>query len=124
MLKSFCVKSNNKNILNYLLNSFKENCPSNFCMSKNSFKNYNNVIFHYTGNSEELYIDYVADLLRYTILYYYENKIIKNIINYNYFYFSEKEKNLILDLCIDYLNEPNNPDAQSRKNIIDRKSVV
>lgn len=118
MLKSFCIKSNNQKILNYLQNTFKQNCPNNFCMSQNSFKNYNNVIFHYTGNSEELYIDYISDILRYAVIYYYENKLIKNIINYNYFYFSDKEKKLIFNLCVDYLAEDNNSDSESRKNIV------
>lgn len=118
MIKSFCVKTNNKAILNYLLNNFKHDVPNNFYLSKNSFRIYDNVIFHYTGNSEELFFSYVADILKQTILKFYEKKIVSNIINFNYFYFSDIEKKKIFDLCIELLNEKENIEAVSRTNVI------
>lgn len=118
MLKSFCVKTNNKKILNCLLKSFKQNTPNNFYLSKKSFKIYENVIFHYTGEHAELFYDYIANLLTDIILNFYESKLIKKIINFNYFYFSESEKKQIYNLCIESLAEYDNFSANSRSNII------
>ena len=118
MLKSFCLKTNNKSIISYLLSSFKKDIPNDFCLSKKSFKIYENVIFHYTGDYEELYVDYVADKIKDVILNFYENKLITNILNYDYFYFSDIERKEIFKSCIESLNDTNNTDANSRKNII------
>lgn len=118
MLKSFCIKTNNQSIINYLLSIFKKDTPEHFCLSKNSFKIYENVIFHYFGNSEELFYDYVSDCLKNTILKFYEAKLLSNLIEYNYFYFSELEKKQILDLCIDALSEEDNHNIWERKNVV------
>lgn len=118
LIKSFCIKTNNEFILDYLLNNFKYNIPNKFYLSRNSFKIYDNVIFHYTGDSEELFVNYTSNLLKDVILKFYENKIINNIINFNYFYFSDIEKKKIIELCIENLNENNNSDVISRKSIL------
>ncbi len=117
MLKSFCIKTNNSSIIDYLLSTFKKDTPENFYLSKNSFKIYDNVIFHYVGNSEELFYDYVSECLKNVIIRFYEPKLFSNLINYNYFYFSDSEKKLILDSCIDILLEEDNHNVFERKKV-------
>lgn len=117
MLKSFCIKTNNKSVLNYLLSSFKKDLPNNFYLYKNKFKIYENVIYHYTGNSEEMFLDYVSDCLKNVVINFYEKKLISNILDYNYFYFSNLEKQEILKACDEYLSIPNQ-DVIERKNVL------
>lgn len=47
-MKSFCIKANNKQIINYLINDFSNIKMNHIFISQNSFKIYDNVIIHYT----------------------------------------------------------------------------
>lgn len=47
-MKSFCIKTNNEQIINYLINEFSNIQMNNTFISRNSFKIYDNVIIHYT----------------------------------------------------------------------------
>ena len=49
MLKSFCIKTNNNRIVNYLLNKFEDVELENIYISKLHFKLYYNFIIHYKG---------------------------------------------------------------------------
>ena len=117
MIKSFCIKSNNKDILNYLLGSFKGSSPDDFYLSKCKFKVYNNIILHYTGNDESVFYTYVSSLIQHSILRFYEPKLIRNIINFDYFYFSDTEKDEIFELTQEILAEPSSL-ATSRLNVL------
>lgn len=117
MIKSFCIKSNNKDILNYLLGSFKGSSPDNFYLSKSKFKVYHNIILHYTGNDSSVFYTYVASLIQHTILKFYEPKLICNTINFDYFYFSDSEKDEIYDISQELLAEPTSI-ASSRLNVL------
>lgn len=117
MIKSFCIKTNNKNILNYLVGSFKRNTPSNFYLSKHKFKIYNNIIIHYTGNDVTLFYNYISSLIQHAILKFYEDKILYNFINYDYFYFTDTEKDTIFDISKQLLKE-NESIYNSRLNIL------
>ena len=117
MIKSFCIKSNNKEILNYLLSSFKGSSPDNFYLSKNKFKVYHNIILHYVGNDATVFYTYVSSLIEHVILKYYEPKLIHNIINFDYFYFMESEKEQIYDITQELLSEKSNL-TSSRLNVL------
>ena len=117
MIKSFCIKSNNEKILNYLLGNFKSSSPDNFYLSKNKFKVYNNIILHYKGTDVSKFYTYISSLIEHTILKFYESKLIYNTINYEYFYFTDAEKELIFKLTQNLLKE-NNTIASSRLNIL------
>ena len=54
-MKSFCIKTNNHNILDYLLNRIQEIDFEGLIYSKNKFKVYQNVIIHYQGKEEEAF---------------------------------------------------------------------
>lgn len=95
-MKSICVKSNNKYIIDYLLKDFSNIDLENIYLSTSSFKLYDNVIIHYTGDAFSSFYDSVCDVLTKCIFFFCEEKIAKKLIEYNYFYFTEAEKSQIL----------------------------
>ena len=118
MIKSFCIKTNNNDILNYLLDYFNDNPPENMYFSLNSFKIYDNAIFHYKGNNLELFYDYISKVFLDIIIHFYEKKLISNLLDYNYFYFSDNEKKYILNICKNFSSDLENLEFIKRKNII------
>ena len=99
-MKSFCFKTNNTKLLDYLLNRIEEIDFENLIYSQNQFKIYKNIIIHYTGNDNKKFYKFVRDLLVEVVIEFYEEKILKQLINYNYFYFDEYEKTKILENCM------------------------
>ena len=117
MSMSFCIKTNNKTILKYIIENFKNSTPKNFYLSKNKFKIYNNVIFHYIGEDITTFYSYISSIIQYVILNFYEEKILYNFINFEYFYFSDFEKKEILNIAKHILEENENL-YNTRKNIL------
>lgn len=103
-MKSICIKSNNKYIIDYLLKEFSEIDLDNIYLSNHKFKIYENVILHYTGENIHDIERIICDVLTKCIIFFYERKITKHIIYYNYFYFNDIEKQQILDNCMDSFN--------------------
>lgn len=103
-MKSICIKSNNKYIIDYLLKDFSNINLDSTYLSNNSFKIYDNVIIHYLGNNIDNFYAILCDELTKCILFFYEKKITKKIISYNYFYFNDIDSKQILDNCIDLFN--------------------
>ena len=86
-MSSLCIKTNNEEILTYLQKEFSEFNMLNVFYSKHEFKSYKNIIIHYTGIDNELFYTKLATIFSYLVIDYFENDIIKNILNSNYFYF-------------------------------------
>lgn len=107
-MKSICIKSNNKYIIDYLLREFSKIDLETVYLSNHTFKIYDNVIVHYTGDAVDTFHAYLCDILTKCIIFFYERKLIKNLIEYNYFYFNDSEKQTILDNCMDLFNEMDN----------------
>jgi len=104
-MKSICIKSNNKYIIDYLLREFSKIDLETVYLSNHTFKIYDNVILHYTGDAVDTFHAYLCDILTKCIIFFYERKLVKNLIEYNYFYFNDIEKQKILDNCMDLFNE-------------------
>ena len=104
-MKSVCIKSNNKYIIDYLLKEFSNTNVETVYLSNHTFKIYDNVIIHYVGNNIDTFHSYLCDILTKCIIFFYERKLVRSLIEYNYFYFNDIEKQKILDTCIDLLNE-------------------
>lgn len=119
MLKSFCIKTNNKKILSYLLNEFENTNFKNLYISNLKFKIYNNFIIHYTGKSLDLFYTFFSNILSSCIIKFYEKDIVKHIINCNYFYFTDIEQRKIFDIVVDYLNNNELDECLIRKSSID-----
>lgn len=100
-MKSICIKSNNKYIIDYLLKEFSDIDLENIYLSNNHFKIYNNVIIHYLGNNINTFYKTLCNKITKCIIFFYEKSITKSIISYNYFYFSDIEQKQILDNCMD-----------------------
>lgn len=117
-MKSICIKTNDPNKLNYLLNELKNCNLKNICFSENKFKNYNNIIIHYFGNNIEEFFSKLTDILCFLIIDIEEENILEQLILQNYFYFDSKEKEKILSICYDIIadNFPN--DFEKKYNIL------
>lgn len=102
-MKSFCIKTNNEEILKYLLKNLETSSLENIYFVSKSFKSYKNVIVHYTGNAQSLFLSFLSDLLTDCILFFYEPVLLKRSINFNYFYFDELEKKLIEENCYEHI---------------------
>ena len=104
-MRSYCIKTDNEKIIEYLLNKISNlNFPDIYYCNK-SFKIYENVILHYKENNIDKFQNIVANLITDTILEFYQEKIIKRIINVNYFYFEELERKIILENCNEFINQ-------------------
>lgn len=114
-MKSFCIKCNNLEIINYLLNNVKNTNFDNIYISQNKFKLYNNVIFHYTGDDICSFYNILSDIITDSVIFFYEPSLLKKIINLNYFYFDSLEKNNILKIAFDLISTDNNNDFCTRK---------
>ena len=110
-MKSFCIKTNNKRILAYLLNNF--NFPNTY-ISIRKFKIYENIIIHYTGENSSAFYNELSNNFVSLILNFYEEKLLKSIIKSNYFYFSESEQESVLDKCLNYLSDKSTVEYQVR----------
>lgn len=117
-MKSFCFKTNNTQILNYLLNRIQEIDFENLIYSQNQFKIYKNITIHYIGNNNNKFYEFLTELIGEVVIEFYEEKILKQLINYNYFYFDEYEKNKILENCMQLIE----PEVYTTK-LLDNKNI-
>ena len=99
-MKSFCIKTNNREIIDYLLNKFDK---IDFANIDRKFKIYMNFIVHYTGEEIENFYKILCNIITETILEFYEINIIRRILSFNYFYFDEIERRKIGEICIESL---------------------
>ena len=114
-MKSFCIKNNNKQISNYLLNSFKNYNLNNLYISNKQFSKYNNIILHYKDTNIIPFNNCFCEVLTEAIIKFYEENELKKMITLNYFYFSKIEQSLILKNCLNYIENPNNLEFSTRK---------
>lgn len=114
-MKSFCIKNNNNIILNYLLNEVTNINLDDTYISKNSFKYYENIIIHYTGKNEKLFIFKLSEILTNCIIEFYEKNIVKRIINSDFFYFDTKERSMIYSNCMEILELKDTKDFLERR---------
>lgn len=102
-MKSICIKTNNSNLLDYLLNELKNLDVDNVYFSCNKFKCYNNIIIHYKGTDIDLFLGKISSILSFLVIDELEEDLLKNLISQNYFYFNHSEKNTILQTCFDII---------------------
>lgn len=100
-MKSICIKTNNENLLNYLLNELNYIEIKPVVISNNTFKNYKNIIIHYSGNDNKQFIHEVSCILSCLVIDELEERFIKNLLIKNYFYFDITERKHILEICFD-----------------------
>ena len=104
-MKSLCIKTNNNRIIEYLLNKIENLNFPNIYYCRKSFKIYENVILHYKEKNNEKFENIVSDIIKDAIFIFYQKNILKRIINVNYFYFDQFEKNKIYENSIEYIKQ-------------------
>ena len=70
-MKSFCIKTNRNEILDYLLNRIREIDFEELIYAKNEFKIYQNLIIHYKGTDENAFYVFLSTLLTETVIKFY-----------------------------------------------------
>ena len=55
-MKSLCIKTNNKKVINYLLSNFEKIELDNVYFSCHKFNVYNNIFIHYKGDNIDLFV--------------------------------------------------------------------
>lgn len=114
-MKSFCIKTNNNNIIEYLLEKLTNINIDDVYYSSNSFKLYKNVIVHYLGRDLFTFYNKFSDIITDCIINFYEEKIVNHIINFNYFYFDFYEKDQISKDSLELLNIEDTHDFNYRR---------
>lgn len=99
-MKSFCIKTNNNEIIEYLQTQIELLEIERIYISKNKFKIYKNIIIHYIGENQKQFLYELSCILANCIEKFYEQKILKNYLDYNYFYFEDFEREIILKICL------------------------
>lgn len=97
-MKSICVKTNNDEIISYIIKKIEEELDD-IIISDNCFKVYKNIIVHYIGQNEKKFLIDFSSVIANMIIIFYERKILDKIIDNNYCYFEEFEKDIILKIC-------------------------
>lgn len=104
-MKSICIKTNNENVLKFINDELLKLDLDSVCMTNHKFKLYKNVIIHYTRENLDFFYDKVASILTEVVIEFYEKKLLKRILEYNYFYFNSAEKKEITQLAKDFIEE-------------------
>lgn len=114
-MKSFCIKTNNTNIIEYLLNNLSNIDFEDIYYINRKFKIYKNVIIHYKGTKENEFLSLLSSLISDCILLFFEPLLIKRAISLNYFYFDDFEKKLIEQNCYNYIQLDEDGNLKYRK---------
>ena len=100
-MKSVCIKTNNINSIQYLLNELNHIDLEHTCFSIRDFKHYKNIIIHYTGKDINLFFKKLSSILSFLVIDELEESLLNKLIFRNYFYFDLLERKEILNLCYD-----------------------
>lgn len=104
-MKSLCIKTNNSNLLEYLIQELQGSNIPDICFCQNQFKHYKNIIIHYTGKDYSLFYSKISAILSLLVIDEIEEEILKKLILQNYFYFDAVERKKILEICYDINSE-------------------
>lgn len=104
-MKSLCVKTNNSQVINYLLKKFEDINLDDTYISIKEFNHFNNIIIHYLGIDYIKFYNSLSNIITKCIINYYEENLIHDNINLNYFYFNSYEKKKILENTINLLKD-------------------
>lgn len=117
-MKSLCIKTNNPQTIDYLLNSLENLDIEDTYFSCKTFRHYTNIIIHYLGNNLDDFYSSICDLLTCLILDNFEYELLKKLATQNYFYFDSVEINKVLNICEDILCDSEDFSFGNRYNIL------
>lgn len=130
-MKSICIKTNNQEIIEYLIHTF-EKLPINVCISNYKFKKYDNVIIHDMAKDENEFCEIVSIVLKSAIEKFYENDLIKKCIRQNYFYLNEMEQEYVFKISHQIMSLPDRKIGYKNKllkelikrYVVENKSII
>lgn len=102
-MKSFSIKTNNSQTIEYLENNLKKITLKDVSFSYKDFKHFTNIIVHYKGNNTDEFEKEVATILSFLVIYEFEEDFLKKIVSKEFFYFSKSEQDIILDNCFNII---------------------
>ena len=79
-MKTICIKTNNKNVIDYLLSQFKNIKLQDVYFSCKKFKVFNNIFIHYKGSNLKLFLYNITEIFSSLIFNFYEIDIANRII--------------------------------------------
>lgn len=126
---SFCIKTNNEQIQNFLMDNIALINLSDIIFVKKCFSKYTNIIVHYVGTDTNLFYEYFANILTGCIINNFEYKIVHKLLEFNYFYFDDMDLSKIETNCTEILNSLSNTTAIDVSSylpieILDRENCV
>ncbi len=130
---SVCIKENDSNLQDFLIDEINKSGFDNILFSKHSFKKYDNLIVHYKGKEIDEFYDFLATALANAIIEFYEPKKVLRLIHFEYFYFDKADKKIIFDeykILIDKISDYektlkfNKIFVPLRNYLTDNKSIV
>ena len=105
-MKSVCIKTIGDEKIEYLIKEL-EILPLNIFISNYRFKTYDNLIIHYTSKEhiDEFY-EIVSIVIKKCIDHFFKEEFIKKIVEKNYFYLSNIERDYISEITKKVLDLP------------------
>lgn len=105
-MKSVCIKTIGDQKIEYLIKKL-EVLPFNIYISNYRFKTYDNLIIHYPGKEyiDEFY-EVLSIIIKKCIEHFYKEEFIRRIVEKNYFYLSNMERNYICEITKKVLDLP------------------
>ena len=104
-MKSLCIKTNNSDLIAYLLNELRHLELEHICFSVQKFKHYKNVIIHYRGTNNHIFLDKISSILSLLVIDELEEDFINTLLIQSYFYFDINERKDISNICFDIMAE-------------------
>lgn len=95
-------------MINYLQKGFEKINLDDTYISIKKFKHFNNIIIHHLGNEHTKFYNYISNTITQVIINYYEENLIFDNLNLNYFYFNSYEKKKILENTLNLLLDETN----------------
>ena len=106
-MRSICIKINNPRVIEYLLEKLNGIELDDFYFSCKKFKIYHNIILHFKGRNEKLFLKTISKILAFLVIELYEEKIINTLIKSEYFYFNNFEQKQIAEISLEDLYDAN-----------------
>lgn len=120
-MKSFAIKVNSNRVEKELIKELEQINLNDFYLSSRRFKNFENVIVHYSGKEVITFYSLVSDAIASVIQKEYDNYFINKIIEKNYCYIFQEEQETIKRIAKKILlasKENENIGKEILKNII------
>lgn len=94
---SLCIKINDDKISNYIIKEITRTTLSKITYKRRKFKIYDGLIIHFQGTDSESFLNFISQILTNAIVLFFEDNLVKDLIDLNYFYFSIPDKKVIFE---------------------------